>query len=213
MSNNTASAILEIIASAPKKDLEDPKRLLNELKTAIDERFDLLELEDINEYRKKLVVPLPTLVYIEPNDSKLSELKLSEKHAEDLLRWQINEKVTLALFSADYIREHNITEFWRRQMKHPYTRVEVVFVPWADAAEGHEAAMSTMSLSKAKSATAKQSYNDDDDGINWAGDYLDQRYDMFIISVLIQIEENGRHPATFTLKRPREGGSSVDGAE
>lgn len=166
---------------------------------------------EMNVYREQLVVPLAAVVKVNPSDTQLFGLKVSEQLASSLRSWQTANQLVLVLLSTEHIKAFNITEFLgTAALKHPSTRLHVAFLPWGDGVNDFDTALSTTSLTMFR-GVVRAMYRDNQEGMNWAGDSIDNRYDMFVISVLIQIEEKGNHPLLPPLKRSREDVGSSEG--
>ena len=189
--NATARAIRAIISKAPETDLE---HLLLHVEDAIGDRKYALEREQVDTLRATMVVPLQTVVHVMSDDAKLSSLRISQVLADCVKAWQAEHEVHLALVSSTYIEEHDLCELRSNvRPKTPHTSVAVAFVPSGPVVD----------LTRIRASPCK-SYNDLQQGMNWAGESRDDdRYDMFIMSVLIQIEEHHNHPR-LDKKRSRE---------
>lgn len=201
MANATARAISDIIDRAPRQHLNG---LLMVVEDLIEARS--VHLED-EEYRTRLTVPLREVVQIAADDEDLVGLRITEVLADCLRTWQSQKRTVLAPMSWSLI-DSRYSVFKGPMIKTPHALLTVAFVPWASDATNLAAALAGPFPVTAASKFYK--YRSTDDGLTSE----DRGYDLFVISVLIAIEEHGKHPELDLKHKLVEGaGGSGDAAK
>lgn len=106
--NATLDAVLDLIRNAPAQDLEEEAGFLESCEAAVQDRLSTLRDAENEELRKRLVVPLGSVVSLaeDDRDKRNSTLCLSEELAESLRQWQIKNKTRLKLFSWKEMNEN-----------------------------------------------------------------------------------------------------------